>query len=38
MDDYDAPDVPAQLALMAFVSIWGVLTCWAALRLAALGA
>ena len=32
-----APDVPAQLALLAFVSLWGLLTCCAALQLAALG-
>ena len=37
MDDYSrTPDVPSQLALMAFVSLWGFLSCVAALRLAAL--
>ena len=33
----DAPDVPAQLVLIAFVSLWGLLTCCAALQLATLG-
>jgi hypothetical protein len=37
MDDYDAPDIAAQLALMAMVGIWGFLSCAAALQLATLG-
>jgi hypothetical protein len=38
MDDYsNRPGVPSQLALMAFVSLWGFLSCAAALQLAALG-
>jgi hypothetical protein len=37
MDDYNAPDVAAQLALMVFVTLWGFLSCSAALRLAVLG-
>jgi hypothetical protein len=37
MDDYsNIPDVPWQIALMAFVSLWGFFSSAAALRLAAL--
>jgi hypothetical protein len=35
MDDYlDTPDVPAHIALIAIVSLWGALTCGAALACA----
>jgi hypothetical protein len=38
MNDYiDAPDIPLQVALIIFVTLWGALTCVAALRLSALG-
>lgn len=33
----DAPDIPAQLALIVFVSLWGLLTSGVALQLAKLG-
>lgn len=33
----DAPDVLAQLALIVFVSVWGLLTSGIALQLAKLG-
>jgi hypothetical protein len=37
MDDYlNEPDVPSLVALIVFVSLWGVFTCAAALKFAAL--
>jgi hypothetical protein len=37
MNDYNSkPDAPALIALIAFVSLWGLLTCSAALQLAVL--
>ena len=37
MNDYNSkPDVPSQIALIAFVSLWGLLTCSAALQFAVL--